>query len=165
MKSKETLMLHPKVYVETSVISYRTSRLNRDLIVAANQQITQDWWEVHRPQFDLYISQLVIQEASYGDADAIERRLQVLSDIPLLKLTEETVMVAEKLVEKGAIPKKVVEDALHIAVATINGMDYLLTWNFKHIANAAMRSKIETVCRDAGYEPPVICSPQELLGR
>jgi len=165
MKRKETFMSYPKVYVETSVISYLTSRLNRDLIVAANQQITQEWWEVRRPQFDLYISQLVIQESSYGDADAIERRLQVLSDIPLLKLTEETVIVAEKLVEKGAIPKKVVEDALHIAVATINGMDYLLTWNFKHIANAVMRSKIETVCRDAGYEPPVICSPQELLER
>jgi hypothetical protein len=89
--------------------------------------------------------------------------MQVLADVPLLEMTEEAVRLAEQLVVRGAVPRKVAEDALHIALATVNGVDYLLTWNCRHIANAAIRGKIETVCRDEGYEPPVICSPQELL--
>ena len=152
-----------KVYVETSVISYLTSRPNRDLIIAGNQQVTQEWWQKRRTAYDLYISQLVVQEASFGDATAAADRLKVLHEIPLLPLTEEGKQLAERLISKGAIPKKVVEDALHIAIATSNGMEYLLTWNFKHIANAVMRGKIEAVCRDEGYEPPIICTPQELL--
>jgi hypothetical protein len=156
--------MKPKIYVETSVISYLTSRPNRDLVIAGNQQVTQEWWHKRRAQYDLYVSQLVVQEASFGDATAAAARLQVLDGIPLLQLTEEGKQLAERLVRKGAIPKKVVEDALHIAIATSNGMEYLLTWNFKHIANAVMRAKIESVCRDEGYEPPIICTPQELLG-
>jgi predicted nucleic acid-binding protein len=155
--------MRTKVYVETSVISYLTSRPNRDLVIAANQQITQEWWQVRRPQFDLYISQLVIQEASVGDVSAVERRMEELANMSVLEITEDAVRLAEQLVVQGAVPQKVVEDALHIAVATANGMNYLLTWNFKHIANATMRSKIEMVCWTEGYEPPVICSPQELL--
>ena len=156
--------MNPQVYLETSVISYLTSRPSRDLIVAANQQITQEWWQVHRQDFDFFISQLVVQEASAGDEHAAERRLQAIANIPLLTLNEQMVAFAERLVEEGPMPQKAVEDALHIAVATLNGMDYLLTWNFKHIANATMRYKIERICRLAGYEPPIICTPQELLG-
>jgi hypothetical protein len=156
--------MKPKVYVETSVISYLTSRPNRDLVIAGNQQVTQEWWQTRRAGYDLYVSQLVIQEASFGDAVAAANRLQALHGIPLLQLTEEGKQLAEQLIRKGAIPKKVVEDALHIAIATSHGMEYLLTWNFKHIANAVMRSKIEAVCRSEGYEPPTICTPQELLG-
>lgn len=156
--------MKPRVYVETSVISYLTSRPNRDLVIAGNQQVTQEWWHKRRAKYDLYVSQLVVQEASFGDATAAADRLQALHEIPLLQLTEEGKQLAERLVSKGAIPKKVVEDALHIAIATSNGMEYLLTWNFNHIANAVMRGKIEAVCRDEGYEPPVICTPQELLG-
>ena len=155
--------MKPKVYLETSIISYFTSRPSRDLIIAAHQQITHDWWENHRHNFDLYVSQLVIEEAEAGDEVAAQRRLRALSGIPLLSLTEESVHLAEKLVRDGPIPPKAVVDAFHIAVATFHGMDYLLTWNFKHIANAVMRSGIERVCRAAGYEPPIICTPQELL--
>ena len=89
--------------------------------------------------------------------------MQAVVDILLLKLSEEAVAFAEKLVREGPMPQKAVEDALDIAVATLNGMDYLLTWNFKHIANATMRYRIERGCRLAGYEPPIICTPQELL--
>ncbi|MCD6345002.1 MAG: type II toxin-antitoxin system VapC family toxin [Anaerolineae bacterium] len=155
--------MKPKIYLETSVISYLTSRPSRDLIVAANQQLTQEWWQVRRQDFNSFISQLVIQEASAGDEDAAQRRLQAIVDIPLLKLNEEAVAFAKKMVEEGFMPPKAVEDALHIAVATLNGMDYLLTWNFKHIANATIRYKIERMCRLAGYEPPIICTPPELL--
>ena len=155
--------MKPKIYIETSVVSYLTARPSRDLIVAANQQITQDWWQVRRSEFDLYVSQMVVQEAGAGDPTAAEQRLQVLDETPLLELTEEAITFAEKLVQDGALPQNAVEDALHIAVAALNGMDYLLTWNFKHLANATMRYRIEQVCRQMGYEPPIICTPQELL--
>jgi hypothetical protein len=155
--------MKPKIYLETSVVSYLTSRPSRDLIVAANQQITQEWWQFRRDGFELYGSQLVIQEAGAGDPDAAKQRLNVLERVPLLELNEEALSFAEKLVEDGPLPQNAVEDALHIAVATLNGMDYLLTWNFKHLANATIRYRIERACRQWGYEPPIICTPQELL--
>ena len=156
--------MKPKAYVETSVISYLTAWPSRDLIIAANQQLTQDWWKLRRHEFDIYISQLVIQEAERGDEEAAKERLQALEDVPLLQLDNDALILAEQLISTNALPKEAVEDALHIAVATVNGVDFLLTWNFKHIANATMRGQIEQVCRETGYEPPVICSPQELMG-
>ena len=155
--------MRPKIYVETSVVSYLAARPSRDLIVAANQQITQEWWQVRRPAFELYISQMVVQEAAAGDPGAAQRRLQILEEIPLLKLKEDAVTLAETLIRAGPLPDSAVEDALHIAVATLNGMDYLLTWNFKHLANATIRYQIEQICRQQGYDPPIICTPQELL--
>lgn len=156
--------MKPRVYIETSVISYLTAWPSRDLIIAANQQITQDWWKSRRQEFELYVSQLVIQEAEQGDEEAARERLGALADIPLLELTEEALTLAQRLIDTQALPHKAVEDALHIAAATVNGVDYLLTWNFKHIANATMRGRVEQVCREEGYEPPIICSPQELMG-
>jgi hypothetical protein len=152
-----------KVYVETSVISYLTARPSRDILIAANQQVTQEWWQERRPKFDVYISQLVEQEISSGDAEAVANRQRALTDCTFLDITPEAVKLAERLIEQNAVPKQAAEDALHIAVATVSGMDYLLTWNFKHIANAAMRANVELVCRLNGYEPPVICSPMELM--
>jgi hypothetical protein len=111
----------------------------------------------------LLISQLVVQEASAGDEDAASDRLQAIDEIPLLELDRHALALAETLVRKGPIPQEAVEDALHIAIATVNGLEYLLTWNFRHIANATMRHEIERICRSQGYEPPVICTPQELL--
>lgn len=152
-----------KVYIETSVISYLTARPSRDILVAANQQVTQEWWQDRREKFELYVSQLVEQEISSGDTDAVVRRQEALEGCVFLDITPEAVELANKLIEQQAIPKQAAEDALHIAVATVSGMDYLLTWNFKHIANAAMRANVELVCRLNGYEPPVICSPMELM--
>lgn len=103
------------------------------------------------------------QEISSGDADAVSKRQQALENCSFLDILPEAVELASKLIEQQAIPKQAAEDALHIAVATVSGMDYLLTWNFKHIANAAMRANVELVCRLNGYEPPVICSPMELM--
>ena len=104
-----------------------------------------------------------MQEASKGDAEAVHRRKVALKNIQLLAITEEAADLAGQLVTRGAIPSKAIEDALHIAIAAVNGMDYLVTWNFKHIANATMRVNIDTICRQAGYEPPVICSFLELI--
>lgn len=151
------------MYIETSVISYYTAHSSRDIIVAANQQATQQWWRVRKADFEVYISQLVIQEASSGDGEAISKRLDALRDFSLLDITDKAINLAEKLIEQKAIPEKAAEDALHIALAAVHGMDYLLTWNFKHIANAAMRANVEFTCRLNGYEPPIICTPLELM--
>ena len=155
--------MKPKVYVETSVISYLTARSSRDIIVAANQQATQEWWQSRRPDFDIYISQLVVHEASSGDSEAVVNRKKVLENIPLLDISEDAIKLAGNLVKRKAIPEQAAEDALHIALAAVNGMDYLVTWNFKHIANAAMRANVELVCRLNDFEPPIICTPLELM--
>ena len=153
--------MKPKVYIETSIPSYLTAWRSRDLIVAANQEITKEWWD-SREQFDLYISALVIQEAGAGNPEAAQKRLGQLDDIPELNITEEVESFAEVLIQKVPLPEKARIDALHIAVAALSGMDYLLTWNCTHIANAILRPKLEAICREFGYEPPTICTPQEL---
>lgn len=153
-----------KVYIETTVVSYLTARPSRDLILAAHQQITLEWWENRRTDFDLYTSQFVVQESSAGDAAMAQKRLDALDNIALLATSQEALDLARALVEKCPIPEKAEIDALHIAIAASNGMDYLLTWNCKHIANAEMQIGIGRFCRAAGFEPPVICTPEELLG-
>jgi predicted nucleic acid-binding protein len=152
-----------KVYIETSIISYLTARPSNDLRAAANQQTTNEWWESRRHRFDLYISEFVTMEAVMGNPDAASRRIAVIAGLPSLALTEEVRMLGKTLVERGSLPKKAEIDAYHIAIASVHGMEYLLTWNCAHIANAIMRPKIEAVCRQCGYAPPVICTPQELM--
>ena len=154
----------PKIYLETTIISYLAARPSKDLITAAHQQVTRDWWQNRRRDFDLFSSQLVIQESSAGDAAVAKTRLQLLSDISLVQVNVDCVSLARALVERGPIPEKAAVDALHIAIATLHGMDYLLTWNCKHIANAEMQTAVNRICRSAGYEPPVICTPEELSG-
>jgi len=151
------------VYLETSVISYLMSRPSRDLVVAAHQEITREWFTLQAQAYELFVSQLVISEASAGDRDAAQKRLVFLQAISRLGITDSTEKLATKLVESGTVPRKAVEDALHIAVAAVHGIEYLLTWNCTHIANATMRQAIEHVCRGVGYEPPVICTPEELM--
>ncbi len=126
--------------------------------------MTHHWWAQHARRFRLFVSQAVIREAAAGDNDAAQRRLRFLENIPLLELNEEALALAEQLIAARALPAQAVEDALHIAVATVHGMDFLLTWNMKHIANAIRRGQIEATCRAAGYHPPVICTPEELIG-
>lgn len=151
-----------KVYIETSIISYLAARPSRDVIVAAHQQITDEWWHTQKDKFDLFASQLVRDEAQAGDPKASQKRLSFFDAIAMLEVTEEALKLAEDLVAKGPLPPNVVEDAIHIAVTVTNGIDYLLTWNCKHLANAAMRNKIESICRTNGYEPAIICTPEEL---
>ena len=155
--------MKPRAYIETTVISYLTARPSRDVIVAGHQQVTDEWWRMRRLDFDLFASQLVWDEAEAGDQEASQKRLAALESVGMLEITEEALSLAKELVEKGPLPPRAAEDAIHIAVAVINGMDYLLTWNCSHLANAAMRSKIDRICRARGYEPTVICTPEELL--
>jgi predicted nucleic acid-binding protein len=152
-----------KVYIETTVISYLTARPNQDVVIAGHQKITRDWWQTCRDKFDLVASQLVVREASAGDSQAAKDRLEKLTTLTLLEVTDEAVTLAQELIGTGAVPEKAVEDALHLAIAVTNGVEYLLTWNCTHLANATMRTKIEDVCRTAGFEPVIICTPEELL--
>lgn len=154
----------PRVYVETSVISYLAAWPSRDLITAARQQQTHDWWLRRRPQFEVFVSQLVLDEARAGDPKAAERRTDRLAGVPLLDITPAAVELARRLLEAVGLPPQAAADALHIATAASNGMDYLLTWNSAHIANAEYRPRVERTCRAHGYEPPVLCTPDELMG-
>jgi hypothetical protein len=133
------------------------------LVRAAHQQITREWWEKRREQFEVFISQVVLRECQAGDPTAASQRLEVLQNLPLLEQTEEATRLAQALLERVPLPDRAAVDALHIAVAAVHGMDYLLTWNCTHIANATLRDPIEAVCRASGYEPPAICTPEELL--
>jgi|SRR5580765_8019307 len=154
----------PKVYIETTIPSYLTSRTNRDLIIAAHQELTREWWDARRSNFELYVSQFVLQECEAGDPQMAEQRLDVLSGIEILPVSHSVIHLAEQLVNKGPLPAKAATDAVHIAVAASCGMDYLLTWNCKHIANAMMQEAIRELCIQAGFRPPEICTPEELMG-
>ena len=131
--------------------------------MAANQEATRGWWDIARPRYDLFISDIVTLEASGGDPEAAKRRIDAIKGLPALIVSEQAEQLAAKFLAAAAIPEKAKTDALHIAVATVHGIDYLLTWNCRHIANAIMRPKIDALCRAAGYEPPVICTPMELM--
>jgi hypothetical protein len=152
------------VYVETSVISYYSARPSRDIVTAARQTLTQEWWEDARDRFDLYVSVLVVEESKGGGTEAAQKRLAAISALPILEINSAAEQLAKRLMDDGAIPVASPEDALHIALATVHGMDFLLTWNFRHINNAEMKARIRTAIEAAGYESPVICSPEELGG-
>ena len=155
--------MKPTVYIETTIIGYLAMRLSGALRTAANQQMTRDWWDNHRDKYDTLISRFVFDECSDGDPTAVQERLAYMQGLPLLEVTEEVDALAEALVTGIPLPAKAALDAYHISVAAINGVEYLLTWNCKHIANPALRHRIERICRERGYEPPVICTPPELM--
>ena len=153
--------MKPKAYIETSIVSYLTAWPSRDLVLVAHQQVTRDWW-ASRSTFELYASQFVLDEAAAGDARAAAGRLATLRDMTALEVTEEAIVLAQRLIVGGGLPSQARIDALHVAMAAVHGMDYLLTWNCRHIANATLRGKIEDLCRAGGFEPPTICTPLEL---
>ena len=152
------------VYVETSIISYLTARTSRDLLVTANQERTHEWWDGHRLNFELYISPLVLVEAGQGDEDAAQRRLKALEALNMLEIVDEANLLAEALLRALALPRKAQDDAVHIALAAVHHIDYLLTWNCRHINNAEKKALIREVCAGQGYVCPEICTPMELMG-
>jgi len=154
----------PRVYVETTIVSYLAGWLSRhDLYVAANQEYTRQWWAERRHEFDLYASAVVIKEARDGDATLAAARLEYLQTVSLLEVTPEAERLKDELLRQAALPRKADLDALHIAIAAVHGLDYLLTWNCRHIANAVTLPKVYAICLQAGYEPPFVCTPPELM--
>ncbi len=150
------------VYVETSVISYLTAWPSKETVRAAQQELTKEWWDTQRQQFELYTSQFVILEASHGDENAAAERLAVLAQLHALDVTDAATALGNQLLAATPLPAKAAGDALHIAIAAVNGLDYLITWNCRHLANAIISPAVERVCREQGYEPPVICMPHQL---
>ncbi len=144
-------MTKPTVYVETTIPSYLTGRPSRDLIQAARQQITREWWD-GRAKYDLYVSQVVRREAGGGDEQAAAKRIHAIEALPLLNLTPAARELARRLVQEGPLPEKATLDALHIALATVHEMDYLLTWNVRHLTNATIRNQASVICRSSGYK-------------
>ena len=155
-------MATPKVYLETTIVSYLVASPTTDVIQAGHQEATRNWWTA-RHRFDLFVSRAVLTEAGRGNPEAAARRLEALRDIPNLQFGREVAALSRNLIRGGTIPVKARLDAAHVAVAAVNGMDFLLTWNLRHLANAALRGKIEQTCREAGFVPPIICTPEELM--
>lgn len=157
-------MKKKRLYLETTIVGHLAARPSRDLIVVARQEITWEWWERRRHQFDLFVSELVVQEASGGDPDSAQQRLKILRGIPLLNMKESVIELAEALVQEGPFPEKAADDAVHLSVATVFGMDFLLTWNCRHLANAEFTERVGDLLRLRGYQPPVVCTPEVLMG-
>ena len=157
--------MNPSVYLETTVISYLVGWLNRnDLQVAAHQEITRRWWTRRRQDFELFASSAVIDEAADGDPALAAERLRFLQEVTVLRVSEQAHRLKAELLSRTQIPRKADTDALHIAVAAVHGVDFLATWNCRHIANAVTLPIVYEVCRAEGYEPPLICTLYELLG-
>jgi predicted nucleic acid-binding protein len=152
-----------KVYIETSVVSYLVARPSRSIVIAAHQASTAQFWD-SLAEFEVYISDIVISEASKGDSSQAEKRLNALNNLLVLQLDDEAKELARKFIKFNVIPEKCPEDALHIAIAAVNGMDAIVTWNFKHINNPATRRAIREIVESQGWSCPELCSPEELLG-
>lgn len=153
-----------QVYLETSVVSYLAARPSRDLVTAAHQAVTGEWWETRRQSFKLFCSELVLREARAGDVEVAERRLRLLEGIPLVDLTDEVSRLAAVFLQKSPLPENAVDDAIHLAAATVHGLDCLLTWNCRHIANAEIVPLVRLAAEGEGYGFPDVCTPEELMG-
>jgi len=153
-----------QVYLETSVISYLVGWLNQQsILVAHNQEFTREWWSRRRHEYELFSSVVAVNEARRGDGPLATERLAFLAETTLLDVTDTATALAVELLRRTGIPAKADVDALHVAVATVHGMDYLLSWNCKHIVNGNNLPRVYAVCRDMGFEPPLICTPSELM--
>lgn len=152
------------VYLETTVVGSIAGRIHPDPDIASRQHKTRRWWAAAKAAYDIVISQLVLDECGAGDPSAAKERIDEVNGLSRLDITGDARNLAKSLMVGGAIPQSEPRDALHVAIAAVHGVQYLATWNFKHIANAALRTRINDVCRDNGYEPPVICTPEELMG-
>ena len=150
-------------YLDSNVISYLTAWPSRDVVTLAHQQLTREWWDRQRENFDLHISELVAFEIARGDPNAARERLDFVRDLPVLRITPEARSLADRIFRATTLPDKAAADALHVALAAVNGMDFLLTWNCTHIANGVVVKVVNVICRDSGYEPPTICTPEALL--
>lgn len=150
------------VYVESSVISYLTARPSRDAVKSARQVLTTEWWHSSQAEFEIFISVLVRKEIAAGDSVAAAERLAIVQNIVVLGTSSEAERVADALITEKALPDNSQEDALHIGIAASHGMEYLLTWNFKHINNARKKSHVMHVVQNLGFSCPILCSPEEL---
>jgi predicted nucleic acid-binding protein len=155
--------MEKRIYVETTVVSYLTAKPSRDIMIASHQEATRELWPKLLTKYDAYISALVFEEAKRGDPDQAKMRLAAIESFPLLDIDDEARSLAENFIAKKAIPAEYPEDALHIALAAVNGIDVLITWNFAHLNNPFTRKMIRQIVEGEGFVCPEICSPEELM--
>lgn len=153
----------PTLYLETSVVSYYAARTSNSLLVSAHQHTTQKWWDTCKDAYDVFISELVLREAARGDSEAAEKRLAAVAEFTILRITQPALDLAGVYIQELPIPDSADADALHLAMATYHKMDYLITWNCKHIARGSIMKALPTVNRRLGFETPTICTPEELV--
>jgi predicted nucleic acid-binding protein len=151
-----------KVYIETSFISYLAAKPSPNIVARARQEITRLWWQSKAASFDLVTSKLTEMECGRGDRTAAAKRIQFLAAMPILPMDESVDQLAQAFLVPGAIPEKATEDAVHLAICAIHTIPYLLTWNFRHLANARIQLRLEYICAEAGYRLPKICTPEQL---
>ena len=152
-----------RIYLETTIVSYLVARPSSNVTLAGHQAVTRAWWSRRRKDFDIFISDTVLAEASAGEVAMAKKRLALLKPFDLLSTPDEALELADALIHGGPLPVKAQRDALHIAVAAVHGIHFLLTWNCKHIANARMLGKVAEICSSHGVDSPVICTPDELI--
>ena len=157
------IMTKPRVYIQSTVVSYLVARPSSNPILASRQKASQQLWENYADRFEFVISQLVQDEIQRGDITAAQQRLEVVSPLTVLEILPEVDVLVQKLLEAGAVPRNFEPDAQHIAITTVHGVEYLVSWNHKHIVNEHKREHINHVCQAAGFQPITICTPTELV--
>lgn len=155
--------IKPTVYVETSVVSYLTSRLSNNTLKLSRQQATRHLWDEYFDCFEFIVSDLVVAEIERGDAEEVKQRNQTVVNLTTLETTSASNRLARILIDSGALPQKSWTDAQHISIATVHSLDYLISWNFKHIVNESKREYIYKVCRNAGYSTSCLCTPITII--
>jgi predicted nucleic acid-binding protein len=151
------------IYLETTVVSYYTSKPSRDIVALAHQEITRQWWPIAIRRYDIFISEVVTEEARFGDPEAAKRRLEELKDFPHLELNDKVEEMAQIYMERLNIPEKSFRDAAHLAIACVHNIDYLVTWNCAHLANGEVIKKLMKINESLGIHTPIICTPEELM--
>lgn len=152
------------VFIETTIPSYLVADRSRDIVQMARQELTNEWWSLHRHKYELFSSQVVLDEVARGDPEMAKQRLALLGELPLLDIDDRVTELAKQLMAESILPEKAADDALHIACSGVHRMDYLLTWNCKHIANPHIQQRIRECFSMRGIHTPVICTPEEFVG-
>lgn len=155
--------IKPKLYLETTVISYLVARPSKDASLAYRQQVTQQLWEEYADDYEFVVSDIVIGEILRGDAVAAQLRFDVVANLTILDLSPDVDKLAQGLIDAGTVPRQARSDAQHIACAAVNGVDYLVSWNYKHIVNEMARRLINEVCQASRFRPPIICTPIDII--
>ena len=157
--------MKPTVYIETTIPSLLTAWPSRDVEVAGQQLATREWWETRREDFGLFVSPEVLSEAAQGDVEAARLRLEAIAALPVLAVTDDVEALTRRILATGLMPQRATRDAAHIAFASVYGMDFLLTWNCRHIHNAMISRRLSGVCAAVGFPLPVFCTPRELMAK